>query len=77
MKKCYLNWNKDTVDDRVIFNHLNDLTDGKIDLRENGEKLAESHLLLRKRTSQSNQKNQKNQKGSYQKNQKNYRKKTR
>lgn len=77
MKKCYLNWNKDTVDDRVIFNHLNDLTDGKIDLRENGEKLAESSSLLRKRPS-THQKSQK-QHGQHknQKNQKNYRKKTR
>ena len=24
MKKCYLNWNKDTVEDQVIFNHLFD-----------------------------------------------------
>ncbi len=74
MKKCYLNWNKDTVDDRVIFNHLNDLTNGEIDLRENGEKLAESSSLLRKRPSktQSNPRHK-----GQQKNQKNYRKKTR
>jgi hypothetical protein len=30
MKKCFLNWNKDTVDDAVIFNHLTELSDGKI-----------------------------------------------
>ena len=22
MKKCFLNWNKDTVEDKVIFGHL-------------------------------------------------------
>lgn len=52
MKKCYLNWNKDTVDDLVIFNHLYDLSDGKIDLRKSDEELSESKNLLRKRSSQ-------------------------
>ncbi len=76
MKKCYLNWNKDTVDDSAIFKHLFDLSDGKIDLRNTEEKLAESHTLIRKRPpvkSQNYQKN-KNQKNN---NNKNYRKKTR
>ncbi|MDC9724140.1 MAG: DUF4290 domain-containing protein [Urechidicola sp.] len=77
MKKCYLNWNKDTVDDEVIFKHLYELSDGKIDLRENGEKLSESSSLLRKKSSR-NQSNQKSshQKSNHQKNKhKNYRKK--
>ncbi|MCG8184302.1 DUF4290 domain-containing protein [Tenacibaculum piscium] len=52
MKKCYLNWNKDTVDDAVIFKHLYDLSDKKIDLRESKEILSESKNLLRKRSSQ-------------------------
>lgn len=52
MKKCYLNWNKDTVDDAVIFNHLYDLSDTKIDLRATEESLAESKNLLKKRSSQ-------------------------
>ena len=52
MKKCYLNWNKDTVDDSVIFKHLLQLSDGKIDLTASEEKLSESKDLLRKRTSQ-------------------------
>ncbi len=52
MKKCYLNWNKDTVDDAVIFKHLLQLSDGKIDLTSSEEKLSESKSLLRKRTSQ-------------------------
>ncbi len=37
MKKCFLNWNKDTVEDTVIFNHLFELSEGKIDLRKNEE----------------------------------------
>jgi len=73
MKKCYLNWNKDTVDDDVIFKHLFELSDGKIDLRNSEEKLAESQSLLRKRSN----KNQKNQKHHRNNNNKNYRKKNR
>lgn len=66
MKKCYLNWNKDSVDDSVIFSHLFELSDGKIDLRNTEEKLSESQNLIRKKPAR-NQKNQKNHK--------NYRKK--
>jgi hypothetical protein len=49
MKKCYLNWNKDTVDDAVIFKHLVDLSGGKIDLSDKDETLSEVKELLRKR----------------------------
>lgn len=49
MKKCYLNWNKDTVDDNVIFKHLKELSYGKIDLFDTEEKLSEIKDLLRKR----------------------------
>ena len=52
MKKCYLNWNKDTVEDGVIFNHLYDLSDGKIDLRNAEEELADTKSLLKKRGGQ-------------------------
>lgn len=52
MKKCYLNWNKDTVEDGVIFNQLYDLSDGKIDLRNAEEELADTKSLLKKRGGQ-------------------------
>ncbi|SEB48454.1 protein of unknown function [Tenacibaculum sp. MAR_2009_124] len=52
MKKCYLNWNKDTVEDGVILDHLYELSDGQIDIRNTEEDLAESKNLLRKRPSQ-------------------------
>lgn len=52
MKKCYLNWNKDTVDDAVIFNHLYDLSNKQIDLRGTEEDLVETKSLLKKRNSQ-------------------------
>lgn len=48
MKKCYLNWNKDTVDDAVIFKHLKDLSNGSFDLTESDEVLSSSDNLLKK-----------------------------
>ncbi len=47
MKKCFLNWNKDTVDDRVIFNHLFELSDGKIDYKDSTEALVDATELLK------------------------------
>ena len=47
MKKCFLNWNKDTVEDGVIFNHLFELSDGKINLKGTSEDLADSTSLMR------------------------------
>jgi hypothetical protein len=47
MKKCFLNWNKDTVEDDVIFTHLYELSDGKINLRNADEDLTDATSLLR------------------------------
>ncbi len=49
MKKCYLNWNKDTVEDTVIFKHLRELSKGNIDLSDRNESLSEVKDLMRKR----------------------------
>ncbi|PQB05977.1 DUF4290 domain-containing protein [Aureitalea marina] len=46
MKKSFLNWNKDTVEDSVIFEHLFELSEGKIDMRESKEDLTTSKDLL-------------------------------
>ncbi|MFD2098812.1 DUF4290 domain-containing protein [Flagellimonas iocasae] len=54
MKKCYLTWNKDTVEDAVIFGHLKELSDGQIDLATDGENLTESGQFLKNRQSKSN-----------------------
>ncbi|MEL4307711.1 DUF4290 domain-containing protein [Joostella sp. CR20] len=51
MKKSYLNWNKDTVEDKVIFDHLYELSGGKINLARFDEDLAESKNLVRNRPS--------------------------
>ena len=47
MKKSYLSWNKDTVDDMVIFKHLFELSDGKINLMEKEEDLADAANLVK------------------------------
>jgi hypothetical protein len=47
MKKCYLNWNKDTVEDAIIFKHLKDLSQGSIDLTDSEEILSDSAALLK------------------------------
>ncbi|WP_290831227.1 DUF4290 domain-containing protein, partial [Flavobacterium sp.] len=39
MKKSYLSWNKDTVTDAVIFEHLYELSDGKFNLTQSQEEL--------------------------------------
>jgi hypothetical protein len=54
MKKCYLNWNKDTVDDKAIFKHLYELSDGQIDLASDGENLTESVQFLKQRATKTN-----------------------
>lgn len=58
MKKSFLNWNKDTVEDDVIFNHLFELSDGKINLKNADEDLSDANDLLKskKRFSTSNTK---------------------
>ena len=64
MKKCFLNWNKDSVEDQVIFNHLYELSDSKIDLRNSKETLLDSSVLIRSKKRYSNKKYfKKNNKG--------------
>lgn len=47
MKKCFLNWNKDTVEDDVIFQHLYELSGGKINLKGSDEDLSDSSSLIK------------------------------
>ncbi|MFA7446541.1 MAG: DUF4290 domain-containing protein, partial [Flavobacteriaceae bacterium] len=44
MKKSYLTWNKDNVEDKMIFEHLLELSGGKINLTE---ELSTSSDLMR------------------------------
>ncbi|AVI52150.1 DUF4290 domain-containing protein [Pukyongia salina] len=56
MKKCFLNWNKDTVEDDVIFQHLFELSNGKLNMKNSEEDLTNATDLLKnkKRFSSSN-----------------------
>ena len=47
MKKSFLCWNKDTVEDVVIYDHLFELSGGKIDIRNTDKTLTESSQLLK------------------------------
>jgi hypothetical protein len=47
MKKSYLSWNKDTVTDEIIFQHLFELSDGKIDLKSTKEELSNTYDLMK------------------------------
>jgi hypothetical protein len=47
MKKCFLNWNKDTVEDEVIFGHLFELSNGRINLKNADEDLTDASSLMR------------------------------
>lgn len=62
MKKCFLNWNKDTVEDKIIFKHLHELSDGKIDLAREGENLTESGQFLKNRPAKQNSNRSNNKK---------------
>ena len=47
MKKSFLNWNRDAVDDNVIFEHLKELSDGDLNLKNSDEDLSDSSNLMR------------------------------
>jgi hypothetical protein len=47
MKKSYLSWNKDTVTDAVIFEHLFELSEGTINLIQSQEELSTTNDLIR------------------------------
>lgn len=63
MKKLYVIWNKDSVEDAYIFERLEELSDGKLEV-EDGTRLMESKDLVAKRR----KKPQKSQKKGYQRN---------
>jgi hypothetical protein len=46
MKKCFLTWNKELVDDKKIFDDLCELSNGKIDVSPDFLKLVETQHVL-------------------------------
>lgn len=47
MKKSYLSWNKDMVEDSVIFEHLFELSDGRLNMLQSEEELTTTTDLIR------------------------------
>ena len=54
MKKCFLNWNKDTVQDEVILNHLIELSDNKLEVNEEDLPLTDASEFLKIRSKNGN-----------------------
>ena len=54
MKKCFLNWNKDTVQDEVILNHLVELSDNKLKVKEEDLPLTDASEFLKIRSKNGN-----------------------
>ncbi|MEL0201875.1 MAG: DUF4290 domain-containing protein [Flavobacteriaceae bacterium] len=54
MKKCFLNWNKDTVEDSVNFAHLDELTEGAHKVAEELLPLTDAQELLKLKTKNGN-----------------------
>ena len=71
MKKCFLNWNKDTVEDEVIYDHLYELSDGKLNLKDSDEDLSDSDSLMRSKSKYSKGSGKKSKK-KYSNNRKRY-----
>jgi hypothetical protein len=62
MKKCFLNWNKDSVEDKVIVDHLLDMSNGDLKLKDSDLPLTDSSEFLKNRIKTANHKHNKNRK---------------
>lgn len=60
MKKCFLNWNRDSVKDTVIFKHLEELSNGKLTLKTDDETLSEASDLVKNNNKRKHKKKYKN-----------------
>ena len=56
MKKSFLSWNKESVEDSKIFKDLEELSEGRIVLNEEAVKLAESRTILARTNNNNNNK---------------------
>lgn len=50
LKKSYLNWNRDSVNDETIFKHLEELSKGRLSLTDTQNLSATSEILARNKT---------------------------
>src|SRR5574344_1976547 len=68
MKKCYLTWNKETVDDEKVMSDFLELSKGQIEVREDFQLKETKDLLPQKPNNNSNNNNKKKQQHNNQKN---------
>lgn len=61
MKKCFLNWNKDSVEDKVILDHLSDLSNTSLSIPDSSLPLTDSSEFLKNKI-KTNTKTPKNRK---------------
>ena len=54
LKKSYLTWNRDSVNDETIFKHLEELSGGRLKLTDDHELVSTSELLSRSRSRKKN-----------------------
>ncbi|HFX18039.1 MAG TPA: DUF4290 domain-containing protein, partial [Flavobacteriales bacterium] len=60
MKKNYLTWNKDSVSDDVIFEHLRIFSDGQINLNSQDNELRSANQLVKRKKYTNNSQKHKN-----------------
>lgn len=68
MKKCYLTWNKETVDDERVMADFHELSKGKIEVREDFQLKETKDLLQKPKKKPQQQQNQKRHQGQGHKN---------
>ncbi|NQT77193.1 MAG: DUF4290 domain-containing protein [Bacteroidetes bacterium] len=71
LKKSYLNWNRDSVNDGLILKHFDELSDGKLKLDDDFKLAETSDILARKRKKKFTSKPRDNNYGYKNKNRKN------
>ena len=60
MKKTYLIWNKENVEDEVIFKVLEEISEGKLSVTDEGLKLIDSADFMKAKYVRNNQNNRNN-----------------
>jgi hypothetical protein len=48
MKKCYIAWSKSSIDDKIIFKHLEKLSKGQLELHEDFIIIEDSKATAKK-----------------------------
>jgi hypothetical protein len=60
MKKSYLLWNKENINDEVIFKVLKEISAGELEVQQSGLKLIDGREFMKSKSRQNNQNNQNN-----------------